>query len=159
MLLSYRYTNIATCNFRKRCYYNNMEEKYNLKKFVGVGSRSGDYFISFNKSGLLISSGFYSQEKIIGFSKVVLYFDEKKVAVGLQFVRDNNAEGGFKLIHGNNKTTGSVSARSFVKTNNLNNPKYFGRKVPKKIDYQGSEIFVIDLVGDRQDGKPASTIS
>lgn len=123
-----------------------MEEKYNLKKFIGVGSRSGDYFISFNKSGFLISSGFYSQEKVIEFSKVVLYFDEEKVAVGLQFVNDNNAEGGFKLIHGNNKTTGSVSARSFVKTHNLNNPKYFGRKVPKKIDYQGSEIFVIDLI-------------
>ena len=128
-----------------------MEEKYNLKKFIGVGSRSGDYFISFNKSGFLISSGFYSREKVMGFSKVVLYFDEEKIAVGLQFVNDSNAEGSFKLIHGNNKTTGSVSVRSFVKKYNLNNPKYFGRKLPKKIDYQGSEIFVIDLLQEKPD--------
>lgn len=144
--------------FKEICYviYKDMQQEYNLKKFVGVGSRSGDYFISFNKSGFLISSGFYSQEKVMGFSKVVLYFDEEKVAVGLQFVNDSNAEGGFKLVHGNNKTTGSVSARSFVKTHNLNIPKYFGRKVPKKIDYQGSEIFVIDLI-DREKEKQSQS--
>lgn len=131
-------------------------EEYNLKKFVGVGSRSGDYFISFNKSGFLISSSFYSQEKVKDFSKVVLYFDEKKQSAGIQLVNDSNAEGGFKLIHGNNKTTGSVSARSFVKTYNLDNPKYFGRKVPKKIDFQGSKIFVIDLLKEKQDEQPAA---
>lgn len=124
-----------------------MEENYNLQRFVGVGSRRGSYFISFNKSGFMISSGFYMKEKIKDFSKVVLYFDSEKKAVGIQFTSDSNAEGSFTLIHGNKGTTGSISVRSFVVTHNLNKTEYYGRKIPKKIDYQGSGIFVIDLIG------------
>lgn len=120
--------------------------EFNFKKYVGIGTRSGDYFISFNKSGFMISSGFYSRENIKNFSKVVLYFDEEKLAVAMQFTNEDNAEGAFKLIHGNNKTTGSVTAVSFVKKYNLNNPSYFGRKVPQKINYEGAgELYVIEL--------------
>lgn len=92
----------------------------------------GDYFISFSKSDFMISSVFYSKENIKNFSRVVLYFDEEKKAVGFEFTNESNTEGAFVLIHGNKGTTGSISARSFVKANNLDNPEYFGRKIPKK---------------------------
>lgn len=121
-------------------------DQYNLKKFVGVGSRSGSYFISFNKSGFLISSGFYSKENIKNFSKTVLFFDDEKKAVGMQFTNEDNAEGAFALTHGNNRTTASISARSFVKTYNLTNPDYFGRRIPKKINYEGAgELYIVEL--------------
>lgn len=120
---------------------------YNLTKFIGVGSRSGDYFISFNKSGFMISAGFCSQENVKNFSKIVLYYDESKEAVGFQLTNEDNAEGAFKLVHGNNGTTASVSARSFVKANNLIDSKYFGRRTPKKITYDGiGEVFIVDLI-------------
>lgn len=122
-----------------------MEQSYNLRKFVGVGFRTGNYFISFNKSGFMISSGFYLKEKIKDFSKVVLYFDSEKISVGIEFTNDDTAEGAFALTHGNQERTGSISARSFIVANNLNKIEYFGRKAPQKINYQGSEIFVIDL--------------
>jgi hypothetical protein len=123
-----------------------MENNYNLQKFLGIGSRVGNYFISFNKSGFMISSGFYAKENIKDSSRVVLYFDPEKKAVGFEFTNDNSAEGSFTLVHGNKGTTGSISVRSFVIAHNLNQAEYFGRKIPKKIDHQGSKIFVIDLV-------------
>lgn len=133
-----------------------MIHNYNLEKFVNVGSRVSNYFISFNKSGFMISSGFYTKEGIKNFSKVVLYFDSEKKAIGMEFINDNDAEGAFALIHANKGTTGSVSARSFITTYNLNKPEYFGRKVPKKIEYQGNEIFVIDLIENENESKNSS---
>lgn len=85
--------------------------------------------------------------------KVVLYFDPEKKAVGIEFTKDSTVEDAFALIHGNNGRTGSISARSYIKAYDLNKPEYFGRKVPKKIDYQGSEIFVIDLVRGKEQDK------
>ncbi len=128
-----------------------MSSEYKLTKFTSVGSRVGNYFISFNKSGLILSSGFYLREGIKNFSRVVLYFDKNKKAIAIQFSKDNNVEGGFTLVHSNNRTTGSVSARSFILTHGLNDPKYFGRFVPQKINYEeAGELFVIDLpTGDQ----------
>lgn len=132
-----------------------MNGKYNLKKFVGMGSRKGDYFISFNKSGFVISSDFCSKENVKNFSKVALYFDEEKKAVGFEFTNASNTEGAFALIHGNNGTTGSISAISFIKANNLDSPEYFGRKIPKKIAYEGiGDVFIIDLIKQTKDNLP-----
>ena len=38
-------------------------------------------------------------------------------------------------------------------TYNLNKLEYFGRKVPKKINYEGIEIFVIDLIQKEKQDK------
>lgn len=133
-----------------------MAQDYNLQRFTGIGSRVGNYFISFNKSGFIISSGFYSKERIKDFSRVVFFFDSEKKSVGILFVKDNSEQGSFTLVHGNNGTTGSISARSFIFTYDLNKPEYFGRKVPKKINYQGNEIFVIDLIDREKQSQSAN---
>lgn len=122
-----------------------MAEEYNFSKFISVGSRLGNYFISLNKSGFIISSGLYVKEGIKNFLKVVLYFDNSRKAIGMEFTTNINDEG-FTIIHNNSKTSGSVSARSFIIANSLNDPKYYGRCKPKKINYQGKNIFVIDLI-------------
>ena len=121
-------------------------EEYNLKIFTGVGARTGDYFISFVKSGFMLSSGFYQREGIKNYSRVFLYFDASKKAVGMQFVKEKDAKGTFAIIHSKNQATGSVSARSFVMVNKINKSEYFGRRTPKKIIQDGNEIFVIDLI-------------
>ena len=112
-----------------------------------MGSRAGDYFISLNKSGFTISAGFCIEEKIKDFSKCIMYFDTAKKAVGFQFVNGNNVKGAFKVVHTNNGASASISPRSFIKANHIDDSKYFGRKIPKKISKEGlGEIFVIDLV-------------
>lgn len=112
-----------------------------------MGSRTGDSFISLNKSGFTISAGFCTQIGIKDYSKCILYFDNTKKAVAFQFVNANNAKGAFKIVRTNNETSASISPRSFIKTNHIDNPKYFGRKTPKRINYKGvGEIFVIDLL-------------
>lgn len=126
-----------------------------------MGSRQGDYFISFNKSGFMISSGFCAKENVKNFSKAILYFDEEKKAVGIQFTNESSAEDAFALIHGNKGTTASISVRSFVRANNIDNPKYFGRKIPKKITLEEvGDIFVIDLIapGDSADKSDQNTV-
>lgn len=121
--------------------------EYNLKRFKGMGTRSGDYFISFNKSGFQTSADFYAKEKIKNHKKVILYFDKSKKAVGFQFTNDDKTEGAFTLVHGNKQSAASFTVNSFIKANNLTDPKYYGRRKPIKIKLKGiGEVFVIELV-------------
>lgn len=137
-----------------------MSNSYNLKKFTGIGSRLSHYFISYNQSGFVISSGFYLREGIKAYTKAVLFFDEEKKAVGIKFTSQDDAEGAFQLIHSNKGTTGSISSRSFIIANNLNDLKYYGRKTPKKINYEGEgDIFVIDLLEEKQEKTAPSASS
>lgn len=130
-----------------------MEQKYNFKRFIKVGSKLSNRSISFNGKSFSFgfNSGFYTREKIDMYKKVILFFDKEKKAIAFHFTNDENAQGVFTVIHGNNKTTGSVTAKSFVINNKLDNPKYFGRKEPKKIkDEEIGELFVIELDEQKQ---------
>jgi len=134
-----------------------MSEGYKLTKFTGVGSRLSNYFISYNKSGFVLSSGFYQREGIKNYLKAILYFDKSKKSVGIKFTTQADAEGAFQLVHSNKGTTGNISARSFVIANKINNPKYFGRKTPKKINYDNEgRIYVIDLLNKTAPGDSSS---
>lgn len=135
-----------------------MADTYNLKKFVNVGSRIGDYYIGFTRSGFFLSSEFCTRESMKNYRNVILYFDEENKAVGLQFSNDDNAEGRFKMIHPISQGTAMISPRSFIKSNKLEDPKYFGRKVPKKITQEGiGEIFVIDLLETNTQAENSNT--
>ncbi len=125
-----------------------MNNDYNLTRFTNTGSRLGNYSISLssaNSFGFL--SGFYTKENVKKYKKVILFFDNEKKAVGFKFTNDPNVEGAFTIIHGGKRTTGSVTARSFIFSNDLNEKKYFGKKTPKKIqDSEFGEVFIIDLL-------------
>lgn len=121
--------------------------EYTFKKFVSTGTRLGNYSISFNGSSYFgFNSGFYVKENINKYKKVVLFYDKKKKAVAFQFTNDQNAEGSFTVVHAQNQSTGSVTARSFVIGNDINKPRYFGKKKPIKVrDKNFGELFVINL--------------
>lgn len=123
-------------------------DEYNLVPFTRTGARVGNYAISLNPTlsfGFL--SGFYIKEDIRRYKKVILFFDKDKKAIGFKFTNDPNAEGIFTIVHGKKQSTGSVTARSFIITNNLNKKEYFGKRTPKKIiDKDFGEIFVVDLI-------------
>lgn len=126
---------------------------YSFKRFTKVGSKLSNYTISFNGKSLTFgfNGGFYTREKISSYKKVVLFFDDKKKAIAFLFTNNENEKGAFTIIHGNESTTGSVTAHSFVSDNNLKDQRYFGKMEPKKItDKLLGEIFVIDLLGDKK---------
>lgn len=122
--------------------------EYKLQKFTNTGARLGNYCISLNPSfsfGFL--SGFYNKERVKDYKSVVLFYDKHKKAIGFQFTNDPNTEGAFKIVHGKNQATGSVTARSFITENELGKTEYFGKKTPKKIiDENFGELFVIELL-------------
>ncbi|MDD4995614.1 MAG: hypothetical protein PHW53_04090 [Patescibacteria group bacterium] len=129
-----------------------MNDEYNLKKFTKVGSKFGNYSISLNGKSFSFgfNSGFYNKENIASYKKVVLFFDEGKKAVGFCFTNNEKAEGAFTVIHSNNKSTGSVTARSFIINNQLENPGYYGQKIPKLVqDDEIGMVYVIQLIDQR----------
>lgn len=123
-------------------------DEYHLIPFTHTGARVGNYAISLNPTlsfGFL--SGFYTKEDIRKYKKVILFFDKDRKAVGFKFTNDPNAEGIFTIIHGKKQSTGSVTAHSFIRANDLDKKEYFGKKTPKKIiDKDFGEVFVIDLI-------------
>jgi hypothetical protein len=129
-----------------------MNQEYNFKKFTKVGSKLGNYSISFNGKSFSFgfNSGFYNKERINKYKKVILFYDENKKAVAFNFTNDEQAEGVFTVIHSNNKTTGSVTAKSFVVNNKLGREEYFGQRKPKKINDENiGELFVVELLVDK----------
>lgn len=130
--------------------------EYNFKKFVKTGSKLGNYSISFNGKSFTFgfSSGFYYKNEIAKYKKVVMFYDDEKKAVAFQFTNEDKAEGAFTIVHGNNKTTGSVTAKSFILENKIDDPKYYGRKTPIEIsDDSVGQLVVIQLLdGEQQIG-------
>lgn len=126
--------------------------EYKFKKFTRTGARLGNYSISLTGSHSFgFNSGFYNKEGISKYKKVILFYDKSRKAVGFQFTKDDNAEGAFTIIHGNKRTTGSITARSFVMDKDLNKKEYFGRKIPTKVeDEDFGELFVIELLAEKK---------
>lgn len=123
---------------------------YNFKKFVSRGTRAGNYSISLNASLMFgFNSGFYEKENIRNYKKVILYYDNQNSSVAFQFTNDEHTEGAFTVIHSKDSNSGSVTARSFIRVHELNKKEYYGKKVPKKINYKGiATLYVIDLTSN-----------
>ena len=121
--------------------------KYKFVPFTNVGSRPGNYSISFNSSGFFgINSGFYLKENIRNFKRVSFLFDKQQKAIALKFHEDKNAPNSFAIAHSEKQSTASVTARSFVVSNLLDKVKYNGQKTPKKIvDEKFGVLYVIEL--------------
>ena len=70
--------------------------------------------------------------------------DEKRV--GFQFSKEKLGKTSFSLIHSKNKQSGSIVARSFFRTFDIDSKKYQGKYVPKEIeDEEFGKIFIIEL--------------
>lgn len=120
--------------------------EYNFIRFNKVGSKLGNYGISINSSySFGILSGLYSKEGIKNFKKAVLFFDKSRKAVAFSFTNDEHAEGAFTVSHGTNNA--SLTARSFFIENDLNQKKFFGKRIAKKEkDEKLGTLYIIDLL-------------
>lgn len=122
-------------------------QDYKFVPFTNVGTRAGNYSISFNSVGFLgLNSGFYTREKIRDYKRVSLFYDKNRKAIGLKFIKDGSAPNSFAIAHSEKQTSAAVTARSFVIINDLNKSKFNGQKTPKKvIDPNFGVLFVIEL--------------
>jgi len=119
--------------------------EYNFKKFdkrnVRLESR-----ITITKSNTLgFPTKFSDDNKIKQFKYIVLYYDKKLKAIGINFNNNEEEQNKFSIIK-YKKYGASVIARSFFKVNSIDTEKYHGRynwKV-KEIENIG-KLFIIEL--------------
>lgn len=119
------------------------DKTYQFARFDGIYTR-GDTKVGLNRSGLVrLSSGFCRLYNILDFKYVVLYYDISNKAIGLRFT--NILEDG-RLSVTKDTTGATISAKSFMKANNLELRSYFGRYEAKRKHINDiGEIFIIEL--------------
>lgn len=118
-------------------------KKYSFTKFDGFFPR-GDAKIAINKSGLIrLSRGFRVATNTTNFKYVILYYDSVNKAIALRFA--NTRESGALNVT-KDRTSATVSAKTFMKANNLNLRSYFGRYDWKKQKIPDiGQVFIIEL--------------
>ena len=116
---------------------------YNFVRFDGYFPR-GDTKIGINKSGLIrLSSGFCRATNIIKFKYTVLFYEKKNKSIGLKFT--NTRERGILSVT-KDRTGATLSAKSFMKANNLS-LKGIARRYDweKQVIHDIGELFIIEL--------------
>jgi len=116
---------------------------YDFVKFLGNYPR-GDNKISIQKSGLIrLSPGFCRETGIKSFRYVILFYDGSNRAIAFKFTNVNQA-GALKVTKDRNSAT--ISAKSFIKANNLDLRSFLGRYNWKKQEISGiGEVFIVEL--------------
>jgi hypothetical protein len=118
-------------------------EKYHFVRFDGTYTR-GDIKIAINKSGLIrLSPGFCKAANIASFNYVVLFYDHINKAIALKFI-NTQEEGALKITR--DRTAATISAKTFLKANNLGLKSIFHRYDWEKatIPHIG-QVFIIEL--------------
>lgn len=117
--------------------------QYSFIKFAGNYPR-GDTKIAINKSGLIrLSSGFCRTTNAARFKYAVLFYDSGNKAIAIKFT--NIRETGILSVT-KDKAAATLSAKLFMKANNLNLRSYFGRYDWEKLTIPSiGEVFVIEL--------------
>lgn len=118
--------------------------KYSFKKF-NRENILGDTRISLTKSrAIRFPSGFLKINKLDNFRYLILFYDRENMAIGMQPV-NKPEKGAFKLT----KEAGgavSISAVSFLKSNNIDLNTYSGRYEWKEVNIKEiGTLYVIEL--------------
>lgn len=123
-----------------------MESMYQFKKFTGRNAKFEERITITKSNTIGFPSKFYDNNGIKDFKFVVLYWDEGKRAIGIQFSNSEEEKDKFSILHSKQGYGASVIARSFFRSNNIKPELYAGRYNWKKHDVAGvGELFVIDL--------------
>ncbi|MDD3065943.1 MAG: hypothetical protein PHT24_06785 [Endomicrobiaceae bacterium] len=120
--------------------------EYNFKKFEGVNSRMENRITITNSNSVGFPTQFYNDNNIKRFEYVLLFWDAKNKAIGIKFTNEESEKSRFKILHSKIGYGGSITARSFLKANNIDPKLYHGRYDWKKEKVEGiGEIFIIEL--------------
>ena len=120
--------------------------EYQFKKFEGRNIRLENRITVTKSNSIGFPQKFYQDSGIKNFKYVVLFWDEKNKAVGIYFTNNEKEENRFSITHSKAGYGGSVVARSFFRTYNIDPQVCHGRYAWEKYNLEGvGEIFTIQL--------------
>ena len=115
-------------------------------KFEHVGAKLSNTISLTKSESFGFAAGFYKKYNISIFDYVTLFYDESEKKVGFQFSKEKLGKSSFTLIHSNNKQSGSIIARSFFRSFEIDSKKYLGKYEPVEFeDAQHGKMFYIIL--------------
>lgn len=133
---------------------------YNLKEFTGRNERLETRMTITQSYSIGFPTKFFKDNKINDFKYVVLFFDDVKKAIGINFTNDDVKKNKFTIIKSKSGFGGSVVVRSFFKTFDIDPAIYHGRYDFEKVNQEGfGEIFVINLKENKKSIPTTSAIS
>lgn len=118
---------------------------YNFTKFENTHGRYEDRITITGSNSIGFPTKFYKENKIADYKYVVLYYDNEKKAIGIQFSIDENEPHKFTIIKSKDDYGGSVVVTSFFKKHDLNSKAYKGKYEWKKVETPFGELFVFEL--------------
>jgi len=119
---------------------------YNFQKFEGRNVRLEDRITITKSNSIGFPSKFYDDNKIKNYKYVVFYWDKDNLAIGIKLTNEESEKSKFTIIHSKAGYGGSVVARSFFKTYNIDPKKYHGRYDWEKKGIDGiGEVYVIKI--------------
>lgn len=122
-------------------------DSYKFIKFEGRNARLEDRITVTKSESIGFPTKFYKDNNIGNFKYVVLFYDQEKKAIAIQFTNDLVEKNKFAIIKSAQGYGGAVVARSFFKSLGLEAKKYAGRYDWEKTNIEGiGEVFVIKLI-------------
>ena len=119
---------------------------YQFQEFKGRNVRLEKRITITKSSSIGFPQKFYQDNEIKNYKFIVFYWDKINQAIGIRFTNNKEEQNRFSIIHSKIGYGGSVAARSFLKTYNIDPQKYHGRYEWKKEDIEGiGEMYIIDL--------------
>lgn len=88
---------------------------------------------------------FYENQNIRQFKYVTLFFDQNKKAIGIHFHNDDTKPNKFKISKDKQGRGAAISITSFLKTQQIDPLKYYGRYEWTKGPYKEKMLYVIEL--------------
>ena len=115
-------------------------------KFDNLGSKLSNKISLHKAESFGFAAGFFKKYALGNFNYVTLFFDPDGGKIGFQFLKEKTAGSSFKIIKSSDNKSGSVGARSFFRTFNIDSHKYEGKYDPVEHDEPGyGKIFYIVL--------------
>ncbi|MFA4941145.1 MAG: hypothetical protein WC582_00915 [Patescibacteria group bacterium] len=118
---------------------------FNFTKFDGRNARLENRITITKSNSIGFPQKFYEDNKIKDYKYAVLFWDSENKAIGINFINDENEKSKFSVMHSKIGYGGSIVARSFFKTYNIDLDTHHGRYDWEKVNFNGKEIFVVKL--------------
>lgn len=118
---------------------------YNFIKFENTHGRYEDRITITSSKSIGFPTKFYKENKIDNYKYAVLYFDQEKKAIGIQFSSDDNEPHKFTIIKSKDGYGASIVATSFFKKHGIDPKINKGKYDWQKVGTPFGEMFVIEL--------------
>lgn len=126
--------------------------EYNFQKFEGRNVRLEDRITVTRSHAIGFPTKFYTDNGIKNFKYVLLFWDAGNKAIGIHFTNGEEEKSRFTIMHSKIGYGGSIIARSFFRSYDIDPKKYRGRYQWEKKSLEGvGEVYVIKLRERKQD--------